>query len=227
MESFVWPDYREIDLGSFARRQSYELFLSYDNPTATRTVDLDVTALMVYIKERSLHFTALFGFLLARAVNHVPEFRYRLQDGIPVEFEHVIPSFAVLKNDKQLAFAKGVFSDSFSSDYAANQGLMERVRQGYVQEVGTASHGLFWLTINPWNRFTSLQFPLTSSTADIPVFGVGKICGEVGRKIAPFAFRIHHSFVDGYHVAHFLHIVEKHLADPLLLEHPFVSDFTL
>jgi chloramphenicol O-acetyltransferase type A len=227
MESFAWPDFREIDLGSFARRQSYELFLNYDNPTATRTVDLDVTALMAYIKDRSLRFTAAFGFLLARAVNHVPEFRCRLQDGIPVEYEHVIPSFAVLKNDQQLAYAKGVYSDSFSSDYAANRALIERVRQGYVQDVGTGSHGLFWLTINPWNRFTSLQFPLTAAIADIPIFGVGKISGETGRMIAPFAVRIHHSFVDGYHVAHFLHVIEKHLADPSLLEHPFVSDFSL
>jgi chloramphenicol O-acetyltransferase type A len=226
MSSFSWPVAKEIDLDSFFRRQSYELFLKFEDPTAaTRTVDLDVTKMMIYIKERSLRFSASFGFLLSRAVNHVTEFWYRIQDGAPVEYEHVIPSFIVLKDDKQLASVKGVFSDDFEAEYASNQALIEKVRGGDVQDVGTGNHSLFWFTNNPWNRFTSLQFPFSSQIADIPVFGIGKVAIDAGRSIAQFAFRIHHSFVDGYHVAHFLYVLEKHLADPALLEMPVVSDF--
>ena len=225
MIAFSWPVSHAIDLEVFPRRQSYDLFLQFDDPTATRTVDLDVTQFMAYIKRRRLRFSASFGFLLSRAVNHVPEFRSRLQDGMPVQYEHVIPSFVVLKDDKQLAYAKGVFTDSFDADYCSNQSLIDEVRSGFVQDVGTGNHGLFWFTNNPWNRFTSLQFPFSAATADIPIFGIGKITNDQGRRLAPFAFRIHHSFVDGYHVAHFLDVLETHLSQPSLLELPFSSDF--
>jgi chloramphenicol O-acetyltransferase type A len=224
---FVWPKAQPIDLDGFARRAVYELFIDYEDPTATRTVDLDLTNLMAYIKQRSYCFATVFGFLVARAVNLVPEFRCRLEEGSPVLYEHVIPSFVVLKADKQIAFAKGVFTDEFAVDYFANSQVVEQVRSGMTQDVGPGNHGLFWFTNNPWNRFTSLQFPFTSSIADVPVFATGKITDEGGRLMAPFAFRIHHSFIDGYHVAHFLHVIQAHLADPSLLERPFVSDFTV
>jgi chloramphenicol O-acetyltransferase type A len=224
MSEFFWPVARPIDLNTFARRKSYEFFIEFDNPTATGTVNLDLTLFMQYVKDNSLHFAASFGFLLSRAVNHIPEFRCRMQDGIPVEFEHVIPLFVVLRDDKCLEYAKGVFSDEFSSDYAANQSLIERVRHGFVQEVGKGNHGLFWFTNNPWNRFTALQFPFSPEIADIPVFGVGKISNDLGRRVAPLAFRINHAFVDGYHVAQFFDVLETHLAEPTLLELPFKID---
>ena len=99
------------------------------------------------------------------------------------------------------------------------------MRQGFVQDVGKGNHGLFWFTNNPWNRFTALQFPFTPEVADIPVFGVGKISADAGCRIAPLAFRISHAFVDGYHVAQLFDVLEKHLANPCLLELPFGADY--
>lgn len=200
--------------------------MDYEDPTATRTVELDVTHLLAFVKLYSYSFTGVIGFILARAVNHVTEFRHRLENGIAVEYERVIPSFVVLRADKQIGFAKGIYTDNFITDYTANLDIITRVRRGECQDVGPGNHGLFWFTNNPWNRFTSLQFPFSSKTADIPIFGVGKICRENGQSIAPLAFRIHHSFIDGYHVAHLLHVIQAHLEDPALIELPYASQFS-
>jgi chloramphenicol O-acetyltransferase len=46
-----------------------------------------------------------------------------------------------------------------------------------------------------------------------------------GRIKLGLGLQVHHGFVDGYHIGHFVHILERHLEDPTMLEQPYVTTF--
>lgn len=45
------------------------------------------------------------------------------------------------------------------------------------------------------------------------------------RTMVPLAMQNHHGLTDGYHIGHFIDILNRHLADPSLIDHPFTSRF--
>lgn len=226
MTKFEWPTATPIDLTTYPRREIYQHFLTFEIPVVVRTLQLDVSALLTYAKSRKLRFSLTFGFILTRAVNHVPEFRHRILHGQLVDYDNIIPSFTILGPDKNIYFSKGVFSDNFSTDYPSNLFIIDRAAQGLEPNIGSDNQGQVFITNNPWNNFTSLTFPYSSKVASMPVFGIGKMYENGGRTMAPLAIQNHHGLTDGYHVGHLLHILNRHLENPDLIDHPFVSSFT-
>ena len=222
---FEWPIASRIDMDTYPRRALYEHFLTFEIPVASRTVQLDVTSLIDFVKTNNYRFSLVIGFIISRAVNHVPELRHRIQDGALVEFNKIIPSFTILSKDKLVYFSKGVFTDVFENDYYENLAINEHAAKGLDQNVGSENQGQIFITNNPWNSFTALQFPYSKKVSSIPVFGIGKMYNDNDKIKAPLAIQNHHSLTDGYHIGHFLDILEKHLNEPRLIERPFTSTF--
>lgn len=220
MTTFEWPKATPIDMANYSRSSLYRHFLTFEIPVVTRTLQFDVSALLAQSKSRKQRFSLTLGFILTRAVNHVPEMRHRILNGELVEYDKIIPSITVLGLDKNLYFSKGVFSDSFADDYPSNLAIIERAAQGQEPNIGSDNQGQIFITNNPWNNFTSLNFPYSSKLASIPVFGIGKMHEDRGRTTVPIAMQTHHSLVDGYHVGLFLEILSRHLDDPSLIDQP-------
>ena len=222
---FEWPIASRIDMETYPRRALYEHFLTFEIPVVTRTVQLDVTSLIAYTKSNNYRFSLVIGFIITRAVNHVPELRHRIQDGYLVDFNKIIPSFILLSKDNLVYFSKGVFTDHFQNDYDENLAINQNGAKGLDQNVGSENQGQIFITNNPWNSFTSLQFPYSKKVSSMPVFGIGKMYKDGNKIKAPLAIQNHHSLTDGYHIGHFLDILEKHLEDPGLINRPFTSTF--
>lgn len=221
MTEFEWPQATPIDMANYSRSNLYRHFLAFEIPVVTRTLQFDVSALVTYAKSRKLRFSLTLGFILTRAVNHVPEMRHRIVHGELVDYDKIIPSITVLGPDKNLYFSKGVFSDSFADDYPVNLAIIDRAARGQEPNIGSDNQGQIFITNNPWNSFTSLSFPYSSKVASIPVFGIGKMYEDRGRTMAPIAMQTHHSVVDGYHIGLFLDILNRHLGDPGLIDQAF------
>lgn len=221
MTGFEWPIATPIDLASYPRRDIYSHFLTFEIPVTVRTLQFDITSLLSFTKGRKLRFSLTLGFILTRAVNHVPEMRHRIQNGVLVDYNKIIPSITVLGTDRNIRFSKGVFTDRFADDYPANAAIIERAAEGQEPHVGSDNQGQIFITNNPWNSFTSLSFPYSSKLASMPVFGIGKMYQDAGRTMAPIAMQTHHGLVDGYHIGLFLDILNRHLADPGMIDQPF------
>lgn len=225
LKMFEWPIATPIDMESYPRRGLYEHFLTFEIPVVTRTVQLDVTSLVNHIKDNKYRFSLVLGFIITRATNHVPELRHRIQDDVLVNFNKIIPSFTMLSKDKRVYFSKGVFTDIFDHDYQENMLINDNAAKGLDHNVGSENQGQIFITNNPWNSFTSLQFPYSKKVASIPVFGIGKMYNEDKKIKAPLAIQNHHSLTDGYHIGHFLDNLNRHLEDPSLITQPFSSSF--
>jgi chloramphenicol O-acetyltransferase type A len=214
---FEWPKFKTVDMDTYERKELFEHFCTFEIPVATRTLQIDVTNLMDYIGKNDYKFSLFIGFIITRAINRVQEFKHRIQDGKLVEYDKVIPAFTVLSADKKLYFSRGVYTDAFENDYRENMEINRIAGLGQEKNVGSSNQGLVFITINPWNSFTSVQFPYSSRLSSVPVFGIGKMYTVDGRIKAPLGFQTHHGLIDGYHVGLFLDILEKHLENPELI----------
>ena len=85
--------------------------------------------------------------------------------------------------------------------------------------------GQIFITINPWTTQTAVQAPYSKRMASVPVYCVGKMYDDNGRIKVGLGLQVHHGLVDGYHIGHCINIIERHLADPTLMERPFTSTF--
>ena len=222
---FEWPTATPVDLETYPRRKLYEHFLTFEIPVTTRTVQIDVTELVRFTKSARRRFSLTLGFVLTRANNHVPELRHRIQDDVLVAFDKVIPSFTILSPEKLLYFAKGVYTDDFEADYEENRIILENAANGLDPNVGVPNQGQIFITNNPWNSFTAIQAPYTRRFASAPVYCIGKLYEEHGRTKAGLGIQNHHGLTDGYHIGHFLDILQKHLDEPERLTRPFTSTF--
>lgn len=222
---FEWPKATPIELESYPRKDLYKHFLTFEIPVVTRTIQIDVTELLAHAKSRKLRFSLTLGFVLTRGTNHVPELRHRILHDELVTYDRIIPSFTILGPDKRIFFSKGVFSDNFADDYPSNLAIIDRAAQGLEPNMGSDNQGQVFITNNPWNTFTSLTFPYARRVASMPVFGIGKMYVSGGRTMAPLAMQTHHGLTDGYHIGHFLDIMQRHLEDPGLIDRPFISNY--
>lgn len=214
---FEWPVASKIDLETYPRRRLFEHFMSFEIPITSRTLEIDVTELRNFTKAKALRFSLTLGFLLTRGANYVAELRHRIQDGVPVDYDRIIPSFTVLSEDHIVYFSKGVFTDNFEDDYPRNVEINARAARGLDQLTGPENQGQIFITSIPWYSFTSIQHPYSRENASIPVFSIGKIYEDNGRLKAPLGIQSHHAFVDGYHIGRFVEILERHLASPELI----------
>jgi chloramphenicol O-acetyltransferase type A len=222
---FEWPTAIPIDLETFPRKHWYEHVGQFEIPVTYLTTQIDVSNLKAYCKANNLKFSLTLGFIITRACNHVNEFRHRIENEKPVDYIKVIPAYTVMTENKVFGFAKGVYSDNFASDYEANFSINESVAKGLAAPTQSENQGQIFITVNPWTTQTAVRAPYTKRFASVPVFCVGKMYEDQGRIKLGLGLQVHHGLVDGYHIGHFMHIVERHLNDPALIEDTFVSTF--
>jgi chloramphenicol O-acetyltransferase type A len=208
------PACRQIDLDAYPRRKAYEYFRAFETPITSMTVQLDVTSFRRFIEEKQLRFFATLSFVVTRAANLVPEFRHRIDGGVLVEFERVLPSFTVLSAENTMNFANGVFTNDFGADYRANLELIERAVLGLDQVGGPKHQGQIFITNLPWFSFTAIHHPCSRQNASIPIFSFGKIHREGDRAKLPFSMQTSHALVDGYHMGCLLECVSECLEKP-------------
>lgn len=222
---FEWPNATPVDLQSYARRHWYEHFCQFEIPLTYRTVQIDITDLKAYCKSNNVKFSQTIGFILLRANNHIQEFRHRIVDDVLVEYEKIIPAWTVMTENKVFAIARGVYTDNFAADYQENILIDEHVSKGLVPMSTSSNLGQIFITINPWTTQTAVQAPYSKRMASVPVYCVGKMYDDNGRIKVGLGLQVHHGLVDGYHIGHCMNIIERHLADPTLIERPFTSTF--
>lgn len=220
-----WPTAIPIDLDTYPRRHWYEHFCQFEIPVTYRTIQIDVTALRAYCKQKNRKFSFTIGQIITRACHMVPQFRHRVEHDVLVEYSYVIPAYTVLNENKVFEIMHAVYTDNYVSDHQQNVEIQAIVAKGLVGSPDSINQGVIYVTINPWTTQTAVQAPYTKRFASVPVFCVGKMYDDNGRTKLGLGLQVHHGLVDGYHIGHFVHILERHLEDPALIECPYVSTF--
>ncbi|MFC1619738.1 CatA-like O-acetyltransferase [Candidatus Neomarinimicrobiota bacterium] len=206
---------RTIDMQTWSRREHFKVFSAFDHPHFSMCANVDLTAFYPVVKQRGFSFTVAIVYVLSRAANALPEFRYRIREGKVVEHEIVHPSVTILTDEDLFSFCTIDYSEDFP-DFAAR--AAERI--AHVKETPTlkdepGQDDLLFMSAIPWVSFTSFTHPLHLQPADsVPRLAWGKFFEDGKFLKMPLSVQGHHALIDGIHMGKFYAEVQDYLHQP-------------
>ena len=209
---------RYIDLETWPRHEHFKIFSTFNHPHFNMCANVDLTTFYPTIKRRGVSFTVGIVYVLTRASNAIPEFRYRIREGRVVEHETVHPSATILVGEDLFTFCTIDYIEDFS-EFAIR--AAERI--AYVKEHPTlkdepGQDDLLFMSAIPWVSFTSFTHPMSFHPVDsVPRFAWGKFFEEGELLRMPLSVQGHHALMDGIHMARFYAEVQDYLDNPGLV----------
>jgi len=205
---------RTIDMQTWSRREHFELFSTYTYPHFGMCANVDLTAFYSAVKQRGYSLTIAIVYVITRASNAIPEFRYRIREGKVIEHEIVNPGFTFLAKEDAFSFCLVDYVEDFSAFAAKAAERIAFVKEHpWVHEV--LQDDLLYMTAIPWVSFTSFLHPMHLQPADsIPRFVWGKFFEEGELLKMPLGVQGHHALIDGVHVGKFYAEIQDYLQRP-------------
>jgi chloramphenicol O-acetyltransferase type A len=206
---------RKIDMQTWSRREHFEFFNTFNHPHFNLCANVDVTRLYPCVKEHGFSLTAAIIYVISRAANAIPEFRYRMREGEVVEHETVSPSVTILVDNNLFSFCTIDYCPDFGEFAGRAARLIAAVKKDPSLKDPPGRDDLLFMTAIPWVSFTSFTHPMRLHPADsIPRFAWGKYFQEGERLKMPLSVQGHHALMDGIHMGQYYGEVEDYLAYP-------------
>ncbi len=205
---------RFLEVGSWSRRQHFELFRAFENPFFSVCVDLDATGAWEASRGAGApSFYVLTLFHSLRAANETEAFRLRLRGERVWVHDTVRASATVLREDETFGFAIFPPAPGFAEFNAQAIPEMARARQPRPLEIPRPGEDdLIYHSSLPWMRFTAFTNALNGGKDSVPRVVFGKCGQRGGRWMLPVAVEVHHALVDGLDVARYLDRLQHELA---------------
>lgn len=208
---------RTIDLETWSRREHFEFFKAYGYPHFGMSANVDLTYFYPAVKQQGSSLTAAIVYLITRAANAVPEFRYRIREQSVVEHETVHPGFTILVDEDNFTFCYVNYEEHFSAfeEKAAEKIALVREKPTLYPE---KEDDVLYMTAIPWVSFTSFLHPMRLQPEDsIPRFVWGKFFQQGERILLPLGVQGHHALIDGIHIGRLYKAIETYLQEPELI----------
>ena len=202
---------KEIIFQNTHRKKHFEFFNSMNHPHFNITANVDISVLLPFLKKNNLPITPSIVYLIAKAANEIPEFRWRIRDGKIFEHKTVSPSFSVFT---EVADVFSFCTVEYESDpktfiqkaYEKSEAMKKE--PSFEDEEGRDDF-LFLSTI-PWVSFTGFQHAMHFHPSDsVPRITWGKFFESDGKMQMPLSVQVHHAVVDGRHVGQYFQLIEK------------------
>lgn len=206
---------RHINLESWPRREHFEVFRTFDIPHFNICANVDLRAFHSFIKQHGISFNIATVYVLTRAANAVPEFRYRIRGEEMVEHEIVHPSSTIMGEDDVFSFCTMEYLEHFPDFIARNAKKIASVRERpRLLEEDQGRDDLLFMTAIPWVSFTSFMHPLKFPVDSVPRLAWGKFFEEGETLKMPLSVQGHHAIMDGLHVGRYFEVVQGYLNKP-------------
>ena len=206
---------RYVNLETWSRREHFKFFSGFDHPHFNICANVDLTAFYPAVKQRRVSFTVAIVYLIARAANAIPEFRYRIRQGAVVEHEVVHPSTTILTKDDLFGFCTFDYVEDFVSFAPQAAERIACAQERLILENAPGRDDLLYMTAIPWVSFTSFTHPMQLHPADsVPRFAWGKYFREGDAIKMPLSAQGHHAVMDGLHLGRFFTLIQDYLDYP-------------
>lgn len=208
-----------VDIETWERKPNYEFFLSFQNPTISITSEVECGGAKARAKAAGKSFFLYYVYAVLRAVNEIPEFRYRIDaEGRVVYFDTVdMLSPIKVKENGRFFTVRFPWHEDFETFYAEAKAIIGAIDpngEPYTaeQKGGKELLDVMLLSATPDLYFTSLTCTQEHRHgSNYPLMNAGKAIVREGKLIMPIAMTIHHGFVDGHHLSLFYKKVEEWL----------------
>lgn len=204
-----------VDTETWARRDNYAFFRNFLNPWFSVATELDCTEARAAAKAAGRSFFLHYLYAVVRAVNEIPEFRYRTDaQGNVVFHDRVDVITPIAVPGRTFCTVRIPYHEDFERFYAEARAIVAGIPEDgdpYGTEKTLQAQGdydVFLLSAVPDLFFTSVTYAQQApgQPTQYPLMNVGKAVMRGGRLVMPFSLFVNHAFVDGAHIAR---LVEK------------------
>ena len=204
-----------INLKTYPRREHFEVFRTFDIPHFNICANVDLTAFYSFVKKNGISLNIATVYVLTRAANALPEFRYRIRGEEVVEHEIVHPSSTIMGKNDVFSFCTMEYREKFPDFAARNAEKIARVRERpRLMEEDQKRDDLLFMTAIPWVSFTSFMHPLIFPIDSVPRFAWGKFFEDGESLKMPLSVQAHHAVMDGLHMGRYFEVVQEYLQQP-------------
>ena len=202
----------EIPMEQWARKNHYEHYKNNVRCSFSVTVDIDVSDLLIWLKERGLKSYPAQIYIISTIVNQFPEFRMTTNEENHLGYwDTMHPMYTVLNPDTETFSAVWTNYDAcFTKFYQAYLRDSKQYANGELFPQKNTPGNVFHISSMPWLDFTSFHINVFSDGSYLlPIFTIGKYKKQDGKTLMPLAIQCHHAVCDGYHVGKFVEALQR------------------
>ena len=200
---------KEINTNEWARKEQFNFFKDFTDPTMGITSNIECTNLYLTTKNKRESFFIHYMHKALMVMNKIQEFKLRIINNKVVEYPSINGTTTVFKEDKTFAFSYFNYYENFEAFYVETQKALEIARES-KHLYDKPMMNLIYVSVIPWRGFTCIKHPSsTDSNNSIPKIVFGKVFKREEKYFMPVSLEAHHALVDGYHVSEFFNQFEK------------------
>ena len=208
-----------IDINTWERKENYEFFIGFQNTTISITSEVECAGAKARAKAAGESFFLHYLYAVLRAVNEIPEFRFRIDaEGRVVYFDHVDMLTPIkVKENGRFFTIRLPWNTDFQTFYTTAKAIINDIDPNGnpydMEKVGGKDLlDVILLSATPDLYFTSLTCTQEHRHgSNYPLMNAGKAILKEGKLVMPIAMTIHHGFIDGHHLSLFYKKVEEFL----------------
>lgn len=208
-------NFKLIDMNRWERAECYKHFSTIAKSTYSITVDVDITELFHYTREKSLRLFPSFTWVVTTAINKQEEFRMGFdEEGNLGIWDEVYPDYSVMDEKTKIMNSLCTpYDKSFAVFY--KQMCKDTDEYKYGKKETSRYPNFFVASCIPWITYSSFTATNESEyTFLFPMVTWGKYYEVNGRVKLPLTLQIHHAVADGYHCSLFFEAVEQIVSNP-------------
>ncbi len=197
----------EIDMKVYKKRNQYNWFHTFPDPTYGFNVDINIDKVVKICKEKKESFFIAFLYLIIKAVNSVPEMRLREEDGHVYLYDKINPSYTVMSDEGVYQNGGCELADDYQSFYKTVRNSIDSLKKQKVSdELNTDSFSkrtdVIYCSDNPMIDFISMNHPIPAKNYEsmsVPRIVIGKYMKkEDGLYHVVVNITVSHTLVDGF-----------------------------
>lgn len=207
---------KQLDVKKWIRRDVFEFFRGFDKPYFNICTQLDITRLLIALRDRPGSSVSLaYHYFALRAANEIEPFRYRLKDGEVIVYDVIHGGTTVLLPSEIFTLVYFEYDASFETFMFGAERAMNEALSGDGAFRPNPRDDMIHFTTLPWVSFTSFSHARNWGHEDsVPKIAFGKFVKVDDRTLLPFSVEVHHALMDGLHVGRYVARLEEALRDP-------------
>ncbi len=205
--------YEVIDPNSWARKEQYFFFKSFEDPYTGLITEVNVTQAVKLCKSRDISFFLFYLHCSIKAVNQCTAFRLRIEHDELRLYETIHASATIMRANKTFGFSWIVYDEEFSRFKENANAEIDRIQKDPKLFPPINGEDCIHYSAVPWIKFTALDHARNNQQKDsVPKISFGKYEEDFkGQLMMPVSIHVHHALVDGLDIAEFLGKFQKYL----------------
>ncbi|MDZ4749219.1 MAG: CatA-like O-acetyltransferase [Saprospiraceae bacterium] len=208
--------YDIIEIDQWKRKELFNFYASYDNPTWDLMCDMRITSFYNTVKANEYSFFLAFLYVGSLTCNGIEELRCRIDDDGNVRRYHTVhPGSTILYDDGTFGFGYFNFQNDVSRFIAESKETFQKQKETKGVDVKDDDLARIYFSPIPWISFSGFRHPFRKAgNTSVPMIVFGKHYERDGERYMPVGLTLHHGLADGYHAGQFFTQLQHHLDHP-------------